>query len=162
MQGEEVPSFMRSSPTHSGFPRFIRHLGAIVVVTFALSAGAPAWAADPPTPAARRTTNSESYVAVEPMYATIIDGVKPRGLLIVELGLDVPDTDLRGRVTRALPVLRDAYVRGLLAYASTAVRVYRQPSVEDIANRMQAITDKTMGKQGARVLMAQTAIRVTR
>jgi hypothetical protein len=161
MQGEEVPSFMRFSPTHSGFPRFISHFGAIVAVTFALSAGA-AWAADSPRPAARRTTNSESYVAIEPMYATIIDGVKPRGLLIVELGLDVPDADLRGQVTRALPVLRDAYVRGLLAYASTTVRVYRQPSVEDIATRMQAITDKTMGKQGARVLMAQTAIRVTR
>jgi hypothetical protein len=161
MQGEEVSSFMRSTPEHSGFRSFIRHLGAIVAVTFALSAGA-ARSADSPSPAARRTTNSQSFVAVEPMYATVLDGAKPRGLLIVEIGLDVPDAELRGQVTRALPVLRDAYVRGLIAYASTAVRVYRQPSVEDIANRMQAITDKTMGKQGARVLMAQTAIRVTR
>jgi hypothetical protein len=64
-------------------------------------------------------------------------------------------------VSKVLPVLRDAYVRGLLAYASTTVRISRQPSVDEIANRMQAITDKVMGKAGARVLMAQTAIRVT-
>jgi len=43
-------------------------------------------------------------------------------LLLVELGLDVPDGALRERVTQALPALRDAYVRSLLVYAATAVR----------------------------------------
>jgi hypothetical protein len=81
---------------------------------------------------------------------------------MVELGLDVPDEPLRARVTHALPALRDAYVRSLIAYGATAVRPYRQPSVEDIAERMQAITDRLMGQQGAKVLMAQTAMRVTR
>ena len=96
------------------------------------------------------------------MYASILDGVRPRGLLLVEVGLDVPDVDLRGLVNQALPVLRDAYVRSLLIYAANAVRPYRQPNIEDIANRMQAITDKVMGRKGAQILMAQTAIRLTR
>jgi hypothetical protein len=34
--------------------------------------------------------------------------------------------------------------------------------VDDIAERMQVITDRLMGGPGAKVLMAQTAIRVTR
>ena len=113
-------------------------------------------------PAQRKTTQSESYVVIDPMYATIIEGNKPRGLIMIELGLDVPDTALRERVSHALPALRDAYVRSLIAYGATAVRAWRQPSVDDIAERMQAVTDRFVGAPGAKVLMAQTAIRVTR
>jgi flagellar basal body-associated protein FliL len=124
---------------------------------------APAWAAENPAqPAQRKTTQSESYVMIEPIYASILDGTRPRGLLLVEFGLDVPDAGLRERVNQALPALRDAYVRGLLTYAATAVRPWRQPNVEDLANRIQAITDRSLGKKGAKVLMAQTAIRLTR
>lgn len=128
----------------------------------ALTAGAESRAAEAPGPAQHKTTQSESYVIVEPIYASILDGTRSRGLLLVELGLDVPDPKLRGRVNHALPTLRDAYVRSLLTYASTAVRPWRQPSVEDLANRLQTITDRTMGREGARVLMAQTAIRLAR
>jgi len=128
-----------------------------------LCAGSPpAWAADANAPAQRKTTQSESYIMIDPMYASILDGIKPRGLLLVELGLDVPDAKLRDRVTQNLPALRDAYVRSLLTYAASAVRPWRQPNVEDIANRMQAITNRVIGREGAKVLMAQTAIRLTR
>ena len=34
-------------------------------------------------PAQRKTTQSESYIPVEPIYTTILDGVRPRGLLLV-------------------------------------------------------------------------------
>ena len=113
-------------------------------------------------PAQRKTTQSESYVPLDPMYASILEGSRPRGLLMVELGLDVPDAALRAKVSHALPTLRDTYVRILIAYGSTAVRAFRQPSVDDIAQRMQAATDRLMGGPGAKVLMAQTAMRVTR
>lgn len=127
-----------------------------------LSGLPPAWAAESGAQGQHKTTQSESYVMIEPMYASILDGIKPRGLLLVELGLDVPDAKLRDRVTQNLPALRDAYVRGLLTYAATAVRPWRQPNVEDIANRMQTITNRVVGRDGAKVLMAQTAIRLTR
>lgn len=154
---------MRSAPKHSSLFSLIRHLGPLVAVTFALSVGEASAAEEPQGEgAARKSTSSETYVAIDPIYSTILDGAKPRGLLMVELGLDVPDAKLRNNVNLALPVLRDAYVRDLVAYASTAVRPYRQPNIEDIANRLQKITDKVMGKPGVKVLMAQTAIRVTR
>ncbi len=122
---------------------------------------ASAFAAAQGQPAQHKTTQSESYVAVDPIYSSILDGGKPRGLLLIEFGLDVPDAKLRDDINRVLPALRDAYVRGLLIYAATAVRPWRQPNVEDIAGRLQSITDRTMGREGARVLMAQTAIRLT-
>ncbi len=140
---------------------------ATLYITLVLSlvpAGEAAFAAEhgAPEPAARKTTQSESYLVIEPLYASIIVGSGPRGLLLVEMGLDVPDGEFRAKVDRALPVLRDAYVRMLLTYAATAVRPWRQPSVEDIAMRLQAVTDKVMGATGARVLMAQTAVRLSR
>jgi flagellar basal body-associated protein FliL len=122
----------------------------------------PAGAAEAAQPAQRKTTQSESYIMIEPLYASILDGARSRGLLLVEIGLDVPDAKLRDRVNQAMPTLRDAYVRSLLTYAATAVRPWRQPDVEDIANRMQAVTNRVIGKDGAKVLMAQTAIRLTR
>ena len=131
---------------------------AFAVFAFAGAANA----SEAPAPAQRKTTQSESYIVIDPMYATIIEGNKPRGLLMVELGLDIPDAALRERVNHALPALRDAYVRSLIAYGATAVRAWRQPSVDDIAERMQAVTDRLVGGPGAKVLMAQTAMRVTR
>jgi flagellar basal body-associated protein FliL len=135
-------------------------LAAVAIPLF--SGSLPALGAEANAPAQRKTTQSESYVPVEPMYASILDGMRPRGLLLIELGLDVPDERLRGRITQNLPALRDAYLRALLAYAATAVRPTRQPNVEDIANRMQAVTNRVVGREGAKVLMAQTAIRLTR
>ena len=144
-----------------GWPRFPDplRLAAAALVLLALGAG-QTQATE--APAQRKTTQSESFVAIDPMYATILEGSRPRGLLMVELGLDVPDSALRAKVSHALPNLRDAYVRLLIAYGATAVRVFRQPNVEDIAARMQAVTDRVMGEPGAKVLMAQTAMRVTR
>ena len=144
-----------------GWPRLsdpIRSASAALVL-LAIGAGS---SEATEAPAQRKTTQSESYVAIDPMYATILEGSRPRGLLMVEFGLDVPDSALRAKVSHALPTLRDAYVRLLIAYGSTAVRAFRQPNVEDIAARMQAVTDRVMGEPGAKVLMAQTAMRVTR
>jgi flagellar basal body-associated protein FliL len=142
--------------------RRFRAVSALFLGT-ALIANVPAaGAADAPAaPPEHKTTQSESYVEIDPIYSTILDGGKPRGLLLVEFGLDVPNADLRARADAALPVLRDAYVRSLASYAAVAVRPWRQPSVEDIANRLQTITDKLLGQKGAQVLMAQTAIRIT-
>jgi flagellar basal body-associated protein FliL len=143
---------------------FFRWLIIVLGMTAAMAAeGLPSAArAQTGQPAQHKTTQSESYVSIDPFYATILDGTHPRGLLLVEFGLDVPDAQLRDQINRTLPTLRDAYVRTLMVYAATAVRPWRQPNVEDIANRMQTITDRMVGRPGAQVLMAQTAIRLTR
>src|ERR1700722_1982392 len=62
-----------------------------------------------------KITQSESYIMLEPMYATILDGAHPNGMLMVAIGLDIPDAGLRNDATRAMPILRDAYVRNLMS-----------------------------------------------
>jgi flagellar basal body-associated protein FliL len=118
--------------------------------------------ASPPKSSEHKLTQSKSYLPLEPIYATIVDDNRAQGMLMVGMGLDVPDDALRDVATRSMPVLRDAYVRSLVAFAATAVRATAQPDVAQIADRLQTITDRALGKKGAKILLAQVAIRVTR
>lgn len=109
-----------------------------------------------------KITQSASYLMIDPMYATIIDDNKPCGLLMVGVGIDVPDATLRGEAEHAMPVLRDAYIRNLMAFTTTSVRPWEQPDVITIAERLQRVTDRTLGRKGARVLLAQVALHLSR
>jgi flagellar basal body-associated protein FliL len=109
-----------------------------------------------------KTSQAKSYLSLEPIYTTIVGDDHAQGMLMVGIGLDVPDTALREVADRSMPVLRDAYVRNLMAFTATAVRTDAQPDVSLIADRLQKITDRALGKKGAKVLLAQVAIRVSR
>jgi hypothetical protein len=117
-------------------------------------------AADTPAPE-HRVTQSESYIMLAPMYATIMDGERPGGMLMVAVGLDIPDPQLRAEAQRAMPVLRDAFVRSLMGFTGTHVRIAEQPDVVAIADRLQRITDRELRSKGAHVLLAQVSCRVT-
>jgi len=112
--------------------------------------------------AVHKITQSESYLMVDPLYTTILDGNRPLGLLMVGIGIDVPDADLRDRVERDMPLLRDGYVRTLMAFSAINVRSWRQPDVAAIADRLQNATDRILRQKGARVLLAQVAIRLNK
>jgi flagellar basal body-associated protein FliL len=107
-----------------------------------------------------KVTQSKSYLMVEPIYATIVSGDRPVGLLMIGVGIDVPDEKLRAEADHAMPVLRDAYVRNMMAFAATQVRTFRQPDVAVIADRLQGVTDRALGRKGARLLLAQVAMRL--
>jgi hypothetical protein len=99
---------------------------------------------------------------LEPMYATVIADDKPSGQLMVAIGLDIPDAKLRADAVHALPILRDAYVRSLMGFAWSHVRPWIQPDVVEIADRLQRVTDRTLKRAGARVLLAQVMVRLTK
>ena len=121
----------------------------------------PALADDQAAPV-HKVTQLESFVMVEPMYTTVVDANRPIGLLMVAIGLDIPDAALRGEAEHALPVLRDAYLRNLMTYTTASVRPWRQPDVSAIAERLQRVTDRALKRSGAHVLLANVAIRITR
>lgn len=108
-----------------------------------------------------KVTQSKSYMMIDPIYATIVSGNRSIGLLMIGIGIDVPDSRLRAEADHALPVLRDAYVRNMMSFAATQVRIWNQPDVTVIADRLQRVTDRALGRKGARVLLAQVAMRVT-
>lgn len=130
-------------------------LAALLLLPFARAAEAAQMAP-------HRITQLESYMEIEPMYATILDGGRPIGLLLVAIGLNVPDAALRAKAKRAMPLLRDAYVRNLISFAAVAVRPSKQPDVTLIARRLQRVTDRTLAGAGAQVLLGQVAIRITK
>jgi flagellar basal body-associated protein FliL len=113
-------------------------------------------------PAVHRITQSDSYIMIDPIYSSILDGDHPLGLLMIGIGLDVPDPALRERIDREMPRLRDAYVRNMTAFAGASVRSYRQPDVTLIADRLQGVTDRLLARKGARILLAQVAIRLNK
>jgi flagellar basal body-associated protein FliL len=134
-------------------------------LTFALlmlaASALPVQAEDKPA-ADHKETQSDSFIMLEPMYVTVVDAGRPQGMLLVAIGLDVPDAGLRAEVNHGLPVLRDEYVRSLMAFSAAAVRPYEQPDVGMIADRLQRLTDKALHKKGARVLLAQVALQKKR
>jgi hypothetical protein len=130
-------------------------------ILLVLCVGARAAEDAPAAQPEHKVTQSESYIMIEPMYATIMDGEKPEGMLLVAIGLDIPDPQLRAVAERAMPVLRDAFVRSMMGFAWTHVRIAEQPDVVEIADRLQRVADKTLKRKGARVLLAQVACRIT-
>ena len=135
-----------------------------VLVFAALLGGLPVRAEDAPKAQKapeHKTTQSKSYIMVDPIYTTIVADNRPAGMLMVGAGLDVPNDALRDEVNRSMPVLRDDYVRNLMTFTANVVRTDTQPDVGLIADRLQAVTDRALKKKGAKVLLAQIAIRVT-
>lgn len=127
-------------------------LPALAFLTFATPA-----LADDAAPK-HKDTQSDSFIMIEPMYTTVVDNGRPNGMLLVAIGLDIPDPALRGQATLGLPVLRDAYVRSLMSYTAAVVRPDHQPDVALIASRLQRVTDRELHRKGARVLLAQVAL----
>jgi flagellar basal body-associated protein FliL len=146
---------------------------AAAVMLLALSGAGPVLAAEHGAPAKKeeggekkkakapehKLTQSESWVEMEPFYTTIVGDNRATGMLMVRLGLDIPDPGMRENAERATPVLRDAYLRSLMAYTATNVRLDTPPDVTMIAGRLQAITDRALNKKGARILLWQVALR---
>ena len=136
----------------------------ILAILLAAGLAAPAVAAEGKAearkPPVHKITQSDSYMMIDPIYTSIFDGDRPVGMLMVGIGLDVPNSELREKADRDMPALRDAYVRSLMSFAAISVRAWRQPDVGEIADRLQRVTDRMLGRKGARLLLAQVAMRL--
>src|SRR5258708_22958405 len=98
---------------------------AVFVIAALMGAGLSVRAEDAPKAQKapeHKTTQSESYIMLDPIYTTIVADNHVAGMLMIGAGLDVPNTVLRGEVTRSLPVLLDAYIRNLMTFTADAVR----------------------------------------
>ena len=106
-----------------------------------------------------KSTSSDTWLLMDDFYTTIVGDNRATGMLMVRAGLDIPDHGLYANAERSMPVLRDAYLRSLMAYTATNVRLDTQPDINVIATRLQSITDRALNKKGARVLLQQVALR---
>ncbi|HEY2662262.1 MAG TPA: Tat pathway signal protein [Caulobacteraceae bacterium] len=93
-----------------------------------------------------------SYVQLPTLTATVFRADGHRGVMTVEVGIDIPNGGLRARAQISQPRLRAAYVQMLQAYAS-GLGPGQAPSADYIAIALQKETDRVLGEPGAKLLL---------
>lgn len=106
-------------------------------------------------PASRqeRLTSAETYMPLPTLSSSVLQRMSARGTLVVDMGLDIPDADLRRRAQLNNPRLRDALRTALATYATTYYRDRTAPDPTQLTRLMQQAVDRTLGGAGARVLL---------
>jgi flagellar basal body-associated protein FliL len=140
----------------------MRSASLAILLAAAVIAALPARADDDTKKPEHKITQSKSFIMVEPFYTTIYDAGRPSGMLMVAIGLDIPDAMLRADADRSMPLLRDYYLRSLSSFATNSVRPWAQPNVTAIGARLQRVTDRALHRPGAKVLLAEVAMRLSR
>lgn len=115
---------------------------ALVLCAPALAAGGP--------PAGG--ASQPGYTRFATLTATIPRANGQRGVLSVEAGVDVADATLRSRAVQSTPRLRAAYADVLRDFGA-ALLPGRPPDLERLSRELQAATDRTLGRGGARLLL---------
>lgn len=100
-----------------------------------------------------RLTSAESFVPMPTLSAGVLQRASTAGTIVVDMGLDIPDGELRWRAQANAPRLRDALRTALATYAQTYYRDRTAPDPTTLTRLMQASIDHVLGAQGARVLL---------
>src|SRR3990167_1644090 len=98
-----------------------------------------------------------SYVPVKAVVATIMRRDGSRGVVTVECGVDVLDEKLRALAEMSQPRLRSAYAGFVQTYAASLPGA-GVPNADYMAQQIQRITDATLGKKGAKLLLGTILI----
>jgi hypothetical protein len=94
----------------------------------------------------------QSYLRMQTVAVSIIHSNGGRGVLTVEVGVDVPDPSLRNRIELFLPRLTSAYVSALQPYA-IGLGPAQPPNADYISMTLQRETDRVLGRRGAHLLL---------
>jgi hypothetical protein len=115
-----------------------------------LVAGSQAFAAE----GEKKKGGGDSFLQFPSLIATVVNagGGGHRGVLMVEMGLDIPDGALRERALSLEPRLRDSYLRYLITYAAN-LSPGVVPNPDLIGAALQRATDEGLGKPGAKLLL---------
>lgn len=130
-----------------------RRLFALAALAFIATPAAAQHGQQAPPDRQQRLTSAESYLPMPTLSAGVVQRSMSRGTLIVDLGLDIPDSALRSRANANAPRLRDALRTAVATYASTYYRDRTAPDPVTLARLMQQSVDRTLGAAGARVLL---------
>lgn len=131
-------------------------LAALAAPAAASGSGGASSSQQQQAPATRqeRLTSAETYLPMPTFSAGVLQRNMNQGTMVVDMGLDIPDADLRHRALLNAPRLRDALRTALANYSSVYYRVHTAPSPTELTRQMQAAVDRVLGAQGARVLLA--------
>ena len=98
-----------------------------------------------------------SYLPLPTLTANVRRAAGGRGVMTVEVGLDTPDAALRTRVAQSAPRLRAAYA-AVVQQSANSLLPGAPPDVERLVAQLQAATNTTLGRAGARLLLGTVMV----
>ncbi len=98
-----------------------------------------------------------SYTRFPTLTSTVVRSGGRRGVLSVEAGIDVPDEELRHAAATMQPRLRAALSEALREFGA-ALLPGHAPDADRLVRTLQAATDRTLGRSGARVLLGTVLV----
>jgi hypothetical protein len=99
----------------------------------------------------------ESFIQLTTLAANVTRPNGRRGVMTVEVGIDVPDAGLRARANQSTPLLISAYGDMLRTYAA-GLSPGSLPDPDYIQRQLQTLTDRTLGKPGAKLLLGTVLV----
>jgi len=113
------------------------------------AAGAPA-SDDGGAPAA-------SYINLNAVNAAVVRANGRRGVLSVDLGIDVPDMDLRTTAAASGPRLRAEMAQVVQRFAA-GLPAGEPPDVHQLSRDLQFAVNQVLGRRGARLLLGTVMV----
>ena len=93
-----------------------------------------------------------AFLQIKAIAATILRRDGSRGVITVECGIDVSDDKLLSLAEVSQPRLRSAYAGWVQNYAG-GLSAAGVPDADYISRELQRLTDQTLGKKGAKLLL---------
>jgi hypothetical protein len=100
---------------------------------------------------------ANAYIPLPTATATILRRDGRRGVMTVEVGVDVADEALRTRADQSRPRLSAAY-NEVVRLAGERILPGAPPDVEWLSRAFQAATDRVLGKAGAKLLLGTVMV----
>jgi hypothetical protein len=125
-----------------------RLLAAALMLLPSFLAAAPARAGEEE----KKKGGGGTYFQIQTLTATIFRADRRRGVLTIDVGLNIPEKGLRERASASMPRLRAAYVEFVMGYA-VRLPPATVPNADYLSTQLQRITDTTLGQPGAKLLL---------
>lgn len=129
--------------------------GLIVAALAGIAAPALARAADEKT--ARKKGGGLSYLQLDTVSGSVTHANGSHGVMTVEIGIDVPDSNLHARAVQSTPRLTAAFSEVVRTYAA-GLPAGALPNTDYLSTALQRRADAVLGRPGAKLLLGTVLV----
>lgn len=122
----------------------------------ALSLAGPCLAAGPDD---KPKLGEQRYIMLEPLTVSVMRDARVRGLLSVDLTLELARLDERAAIERIMPRLRDQLMFALTQLAANRLDIERPLDLPTLTAALQQVIDRVIGESKARLLIGGATVR---
>ena len=123
----------------------------------ALVAASAGSAAASPPPSDEGGAPPNSYINLNSINGFVTRANGRRGVFSVDVGIDVPDLELRTTASAAGPRLRSELSQAVQRFAA-ALRPGAPPDVHQLSRDLQFAVNQALGRRGARLLLGTVMV----